>query len=212
MAVKDFMSKKVVFVSPETKVAKASELMKANHIHRLPVIENDKLIGLVTEGSIKDATPSKATSLSIYEMNYLLNKTTVKDVMIKDVVTISRFAMLEDAIYAMRQNNIGVLPVVDDEQLYGIITDKDIFDAFLEIAGYGHPGLHLVVGIEDDSAGELAEIAHILAQHQFSIDTIVVLRKSGKLSVEIQIKNATVEAVEKAFVGTKYPIISATLK
>ena len=81
------------------------------------------LVGLVTEGTIAEASPSKATSLSIFEMNYLLNKTKVKDVMIRDVVTVSGYASLEDATYLMLKNKIGILPVVDNGQLYGVITD-----------------------------------------------------------------------------------------
>ena len=135
MAVKDFMTRKVVYISPNTTIAHAADMMREQKLHRLPVIENDQLVGLVTEGTIAEASPSKATSLSIYEMNYLLNKTKVGDVMIRDVVTISQFASLEDATYLMLKNKIGILPVVDNEQLYGVITDRDIFKAFLEVSG-----------------------------------------------------------------------------
>ena len=119
MAVKDFMTKKVIYVSPTTKIAKAADIMKEQGIHRLPVIADDKLVGLVTAGTIEKASPSVATSLSVYEMNYLLNKTTVGEVMIRDVLTISKYATLEDAVYQMRQHNIGVLPVVDNNQISG---------------------------------------------------------------------------------------------
>ena len=108
MAVKDFMTRKVVYISPDTTVAHAADLMREQGLHRLPVIENDQLVGLVTEGTIAEASPSKATSLSIYEMNYLLNKTKVKDVMIRDVVTVSGYASLEDATYLMLKNKIGI--------------------------------------------------------------------------------------------------------
>lgn len=91
MPVKDFMTKKVVFISPETTVAHATDIMREQNLRRLPVIENDRLVGLVTEGTMAEATPSKATSLSIYEMNYLLNKTKIKDIMIKDVITVSKY-------------------------------------------------------------------------------------------------------------------------
>ena len=101
MAVKDFMTRKVIYISPDTTVAHAADIMRAQELHRLPVIENDQLVGLVTEGTIAEASPSKATSLSIYEMNYLLNKTKIKDIMIRDVVTVSQFASLEDATYLM---------------------------------------------------------------------------------------------------------------
>ncbi|WP_152037377.1 CBS domain-containing protein, partial [Streptococcus pneumoniae] len=95
-----------------------ADLMREQGLHRLPVIENDQLVGLVTEGTIAQASPSKATSLSIYEMNYLLNKTKVKDVMIRDVVTaVSGYASLEDATYLMLKNKIGILPVVDNHQV-----------------------------------------------------------------------------------------------
>ncbi|MCI5870529.1 MAG: CBS domain-containing protein, partial [Streptococcus sp.] len=135
MSVKDFMTKKVVYVSPDTTVAHVSEIMREQGLRRLPVIENDKLVGLVTEGTIAEASPSKATSLSIYEMNYLLNKTKIRDVMIKDVVTVSKYASLEDAIYLMIKHSIGVLPVMDNDMVSGIITDKDVFRAFLQISG-----------------------------------------------------------------------------
>ena len=85
MSVKDFMTKDLVTVTPKTKIFDAVDLMKKYDIHRLPVIDNDKLVGLITEGTIQEALPSKATSLSVHEVNYLLNKTVVADVMIKDV-------------------------------------------------------------------------------------------------------------------------------
>lgn len=114
MPVKDFMTKKLVYVSPDTTVAEAADLLREHHLRRLPVVENDQLLGLVTEGTMAEAQPSKATSLSIYEMNYLLNKTKIRDIMIKDIVTVSQYASLEDAIYLMMSRKIGVLPVVDN--------------------------------------------------------------------------------------------------
>ena len=89
MSVKDFMTKELVVVDPQTKIFDAVDLMKKYEIHRLPVVENNSLIGLITEGTIQAAMPSQATSLSVFEINYLLNKTTVNDVMIRDVQTLS---------------------------------------------------------------------------------------------------------------------------
>ena len=149
MAVKDFMTKRVVYVSPETTVATAADIMRDKGLRRLPVIEHDKLVGLITEGTMAEASPSKATSLSIYEMNYLLNKTKVGDIMIKNVLTVSKYASLEDAIYIMLQNKVGVLPVVDNDQISGIITDKDVFRAFLEISGYGQAGIRIGLEVLD---------------------------------------------------------------
>lgn len=155
MPVKDFMTKKLVYVSPDTTVAEAADLLREHHLRRLPVVENDQLVGLVTEGTMAEAQPSKATSLSIYEMNYLLNKTKIRDIMIKDIVTVSQYASLEDAIYLMMSRKIGVLPVVDNGQLYGIVTDRDVFKAFLEIAGYGQESYRLVILADEGDRGTI---------------------------------------------------------
>ena len=186
MAVKDFMTRKVVYISPNTTIAHAADMMREQKLHRLPVIENDQLVGLVTEGTIAEASPSKATSLSIYEMNYLLNKTKVGDVMIRDVVTISQFASLEDATYLMLKNKIGILPVVDNEQLYGVITDRDIFKAFLEVSGYGEEGVRLRF-VTENKVGVLEQIIRLLVEENLNIsNTVNIPRKDGKVVIEVQ--------------------------
>lgn len=199
MAVKDFMTSKVIYVSPDTTVAQASDKMKAQDLRRLPVIENDRLVGLVTEGTMADATPSKATSLSIYEMNYLLNKTKIRDIMIRDVITVSQDASLEDAIYIMMKHKVGVLPVVDNDQLYGIITDRDIFKAFLEVSGYGEEGLRLNI-LLNDTIGSLEKVVRVISDANLNIHrTVVANHKSGKTLVEIQIQGqADTQALQKA--------------
>ncbi|NCB78683.1 MAG: CBS domain-containing protein [Bacilli bacterium] len=188
MSVKDFMTRKVVYISPDTTIAHAADLMREQDLHRLPVIENDKLVGLVTEGTIAEASPSKATSLSIYEMNYLLNKTKVKDVMIKDVITVSAYASLEDATYLMYNNKVGILPVVDNDQLYGVITDRDIFAAFLQVSGYGEEGVRARF-IVDNKAGELGKIIRLVSDKEYNIvSTVQIATKSGKVVIEVQIE------------------------
>ena len=187
MAVKDFMTRKVVYISPNTTIAHAADMMREQELHRLPVVENDQLVGLVTEGTIAEASPSKATSLSIYEMNYLLNKTKVGDVMIRDVVTISQFASLEDATYLMLKNKIGILPVVDNEQLYGVITDRDIFKAFLEVSGYGEEGVRLRF-VTENKVGVLEQIIRLLVEENLNIsNTVNIPRKDGKVVIEVQL-------------------------
>ena len=188
MSVKDFMTRKVVYISPDTTIAHAADLMREQDLHRLPVIENDKLVGLVTEGTIAEASPSNATSLSIYAMNYLLNKTKVKDVMIKDVITVSAYASLEDATYLMYKNKVGILPVVDNDQLYGVITDRDIFAAFLQVSGYGEEGVRARF-IVDNKAGELEKIIRLVSDKEYNIvSTVQIATKSGKVVIEVQIE------------------------
>ena len=200
MAVKDFMTCKVVYISPDTTIAHAADMMREQKLHRLPVIENDQLVGLVTEGTIAEASPSKATSLSIYEMNYLLNKTKVGDVMIRDVVTISQFASLEDATYLMLKNKIGILPVVDNEQLYGVITDRDIFKAFLEVSGYGEEGVRLRF-VTENKVGVLEQIIRLLVEENLNIsNTVNIPRKDGKVVIEVQLAgDIDMELLKKKF-------------
>ena len=200
MAVKDFMTHKVVYISPDTTVAHAADIMREQGLHRLPVIENDKLVGLVTEGTIAEASPSKATSLSIYEMNYLLNKTKIKDVMIRKVITVSQYASLEDAIYLMLKNKVGILPVVDNEQVYGVITDRDIFKAFLEVSGYGEEGVRARF-VTEDEVGVLEHIVRLLVEENLNIsNTVNIPRKDGKVVIEVQIDGKVdLEALKKKF-------------
>ncbi|EGJ27865.1 CBS domain-containing protein [Streptococcus porcinus] len=187
MAVKDYMTKDVVTITPNTGVAQAADIMRDQGIRRLPVMEDDRLVGLVTAGTMAEATPSKATSLSIYEMNYLLNKTKIKDIMLKKVITITPEASLEDAIYLMLEHKIGVLPVLDNHQLCGIITDRDVFKAFLHVSGYGTEGVRVVLEA-DNVVGVLAKVAESISKANLNIGRIVAdTRATGKTVVELQI-------------------------
>lgn len=211
MSIKDFMSTEVITVSPQTPIFDAVDLMKQHQIHRLPVVEGGKLVGLITEGVIQGAMPSKATSLSVYEVNYLLNKTNVKDIMIKQVETIGPDALLEDGIVKMRANNIGVLPVVEVDKVIGIITNNDIFDAFLKITGYYAGGTRVTLAIEKDDRGILANITKVLAEEGFSILTIVVNRESDKTIVEIQVESKEPKQVESSLTSAGYQVVSSVL-
>lgn len=187
MAVKDFMTRKVVYVSPDTTVAHTADMMGEQGLRRLPVIENDRLVGVVTERTMAEASPSKVTSLSIYEMNYLLNKTKIRDIMARDVVTVSPYASLEDAVYAMMKNQVGILPVVEAGQVFGVITEKDVFKAFLEVSGYGEEGIRVII-TADDTVGTLAKIVDTISADNLNIKrTVVATRRSGKVAIEIQI-------------------------
>lgn len=187
MAVKDFMTRKVIYISPDTTIAHAADMMREQDLHRLPVIENDKLVGLVTEGTIAEASPSKATSLSIYEMNYLLNKTKVKDVMIRDVITVSQFASLEDAVYLMFKHKVGILPVMDFGQLFGVITDRDVFKAFLRVSGYGEDGVRIRCLVKDE-AGILSKVLQLISEKGYNVaHTVQIEAEPGFVTIEVQI-------------------------
>lgn len=197
MAVRDFMTRKVIYISPDTTIAHAADLMREQDIHRLPVIEHDKLVGLVTEGTIAEASPSKATTLSIYEMNYLLNKTKVKDVMIRDVITVSQFASLEDAVYLMFKHKVGILPVMDNGQMSGVITDRDVFKAFLKVSGYGEDGVRVRCLVED-RAGILGTVLRIISELGYNVaNTVQIDTNPGQAIIEVQIEGKVDEATLK---------------
>lgn len=206
MSVADYMTDRVITVSPDTKINMAVNVMKDNQIHRLPVIDGDKLVGIVTEGTIQAASPSKATSLSIYEVNYLLNKMTVGEIMEKEVKTISKDAQLEDAISTMRHHDVGVLPVMDGEQVVGIITTNDVLDGFLDITDYFVDATVVQVMIEHDRKGVIYEMGKIMADNGFNIQTLIVTRNLGPIMIEMHVDKTDGVAVKKALENAGYSV------
>lgn len=126
--VQNWMSQEVVSVTPKTSIARATITMNEHFIRRLPVVNDGKLVGIVTKGDLREAQPSDATSLSIWELNYLLADLTVDKIMTRNVLTISPDAPLIDAAEIMLNEKISGLPVVDDHgRLIGVISESDIF-------------------------------------------------------------------------------------
>lgn len=213
MDVKTYMSTDMVTISPETTVIEALDLMKEHDIHRLPVVVDGHLVGLVTEEIIARNSPSTATSLSVHELNYLLNKTTAKDIMIKQVVTVHKDTLLEEAAVLMRTKNIGVLVVVEDQnKLLGIITDKDIFDAFVDILGYYTPGSRLVIEITEDRKGTLEDISSIMKNNDINITQIAVYHQDGAIMVVLQVESQQPDEVADLLAQKNYKVVSAVKK
>jgi acetoin utilization protein AcuB len=126
--VKDWMTRNVVTITPDTTLPEARRLMIEKHIRRLPVVKDDHLVGIVTLGDVRGAEASGATSLSIWELNYLLSKLKIKEIMTRNLVKISPNATIGQAAEAMLEHKVSGLPVVEEERkLVGIITESDIF-------------------------------------------------------------------------------------
>lgn len=123
-------------------------MMKSRHIRRLPVVKNRRLVGIVTFTDLMRAQPSPANSLAVWEIPALLLKTCVSEIISKDVVTISPSASIEEAAVLMRQHKIGGLPVVEQGALLGIITESDIFDAFVDLMGLRRGGARLTISLD----------------------------------------------------------------
>ena len=212
MYVKNYMSTDLVTITPDTTVIKALDLMRQHDIHRLPVVVKGQLVGLLTESVIAKNSPSTATSLSVHELNYLLNKTTAADIMIRRVITTSPDALLEQAASEMRNMDVGVLVVMDHAQLVGIITDKDIFEAFIDINGYYTPGTRFVVEVVDDKAGILEDIGETTAKHNWSITQMNVYHLDDKTHVVVHVDTQDSEEVARVFQEKGYKVSGVFVK
>ena len=136
MLVKDRMTREVITISSHTPILEAQKIMKDKKIRRLPVVDNQKLVGIVTYNDLLEASPSKATTLGRFELTYLLSKMTVAEIMKKVVITVTPDTPLEEVALIMKQNEIGGVPVVEDSKVVGIITESDIFEALVETLGF----------------------------------------------------------------------------
>ena len=164
MLVRERMSRNPVTISTDAPITEALKVMRMNSVRRLPVLDDaGRMVGIVSEKDLLYASPSSASSLSIYEMHYMLSQLKVTEVMTTDVTTISPDTPLEEAARIMADNKIGGLPVLQDGQLIGIITETDIFKVFLEMLGARDPGLRLTVEIPERK-GEMARITTAIAE------------------------------------------------
>ena len=144
MLVKDRMTPDPITVTPEISVGEAQAAMRRKKVHRFPVVDKKgQLVGIVSEPDLLNAGPSSATSLSIWEVTYMLNQITVGTVMSRKVITVDEDCPIEEAARLMRQHSIGGMPVLHDGRLVGIITESDIFDAFLELLMADEAGVRL---------------------------------------------------------------------
>jgi acetoin utilization protein AcuB len=207
MAVQDYMSKDLITVGLDEHINKALDLMKHHQINQIPVLHEGKLKGLITREDIATAMPSISTSLSIYEINYLISKSLVSDVMQKNVATISSQAQLEDAVKILRDQNINVLVVVDNDAVKGIVTKNDIFDAFLQIAGYDLvDSVFLRIKVVEDSKGVIARLGTVLAENDFSILNLVVIRHENDRILELHVKGQEVSKLNTALANAGFDL------
>jgi acetoin utilization protein AcuB len=173
MLVQDWMSRKLITVDHDVSIMKASKLMKQNGIQHLPVLKEKRLIGIVSDRDLKEAQPSDATALDIYELYYLLDEVKVKSVMSRNLFTITGEESVEKASATMLKHNISALPVVNPQgQLLGIITKGDVFRAFVSISGIYQAELQIGFQLED-RPGSIGEVAGVIRAHGGRIVSIL---------------------------------------
>ncbi len=163
MLVGERMSHPVIPVHPDTTLPEAAALMRREKIRRMPVMQNGKLVGIVAESDLLHASASPATSLSVWELNYLLTKITVEQLMSRDVITVTEDTPIEEAARLMADNKIAGMPVMRGDHVVGIITETNLFKILLEMMGARERGVRVTV-LVPEKAGELAALTQAIAK------------------------------------------------
>lgn len=192
------MTPNPITVKPDTTHSTALDLMRKNNVRHLPVMDNGKLVGIVVENDLLSSRPSPATTLSIYEIYTLLDNLKISQIMSTPVFAVEENCPIEEAARIMTENKITGLPVMRDGQLVGIITEVDIFRAFVDILGGEEKGLALTVKLEH-KPGALASVAAAIAKAGGNILNLVPLKDPNSPSGELYIKEigADQELLEK---------------
>ncbi len=158
MFVKEWMTPNPQLVKKKTPVMEAMNILREGGYRRLPIVSKGKLVGIVTDKDLKNATPSQATTLSVYELNYLLSKLTVKDVMVSPVITVGADDTIEKAALLMEEHKISGLPVMDGDRVVGMLTITDMLKAFIGVLGLREGGTRVTAFLPDEP-GVLSKVS-----------------------------------------------------
>jgi acetoin utilization protein AcuB len=180
MRIRDVMTKNPITVDSETLVLDAQRMMKENNIRRLPVVDKGNLVGIVTQHDLLQASPSPATSLSIHELNYLLAKMKVKEVMKKNPFTLTPDTPFEEALRIGQDKKIGSFPVMDKGKLVGIITESDTVRFLTRALGLREEGSRVTIEGLGGKFGDLEKIIAIANQRQTIILSMISLARPEK--------------------------------
>lgn len=199
----------IISIFPDASISLAFQMMHEKNVSQLPVVKDGKLVGLVTETLLSEFTPSKATTLSIYEMNYILGKTKVESVMAKEVVTCTEDMLIENVAILMNENDINMIPVVNSNgTLVGLISRSDIIESFIEIIGAKDSGARITITAKDE-AGTLAEVSHIISEYGVNITHVTNFNNevTGMAEIIIRLNTSDSDTIVKALVDKGYDII-----
>ncbi len=210
MYVKNKMTTDVVTIFKDASFDLAFQTMVEKGCKQLPVVKDGSLVGCITEQLLSEVTPSKATTLSMYELNYLLSKTKVKDIMVSDMPTAGPDMLIEEAASLMKSSGVDSLPVVEGEKLVGIITWTDILEAFLDLTGINDTGTRIALQIKDEP-GILANISKIISEHKINIIHVANYTHIGQdddSEIVIRLASLEVDDVLKSFEEAGYVILN----
>jgi len=209
MRVRDIMTENPLTVDSETTIIEAKKIMKENNIRRLPVVEQGRLVGMVTERMILEASPSPATSLSIHEVHYLISKMKVKDVMIKDLITISPDTTFKDALLLGQEKRIGAFPVVDKGKLVGIATESDLVRFITSIWGAREDASTLIIEGVSQRFGLFKEVVSVIDKHEVPILSIMTYTAPGRVDCDliVRVKTKEVDPLMRDLKKAKFRVI-----
>ena len=201
------MTPNPITVESDSSVMDAADLMHAKKIRRLPVVDNGKLVGIVTDRDLREVGPSPATSLSVHELNYLLAKMKISDVMTKSVLTVDVDATIEEAALLMYNNKIGGIVAVDQaNKVVGIITETDIFKLFVDVMGLPTGMTRITLDVTDQ-VGVLSEITAIFRDMNINIKSLTTFSTDGKAELVIRADVVDPTELVEALKAKGYPVL-----
>lgn len=206
-----FVSKRMtpnpVTITSTMTVSEATNLMKSNKFRRLPVVDGGKLVGIVTDRDLREVSPSPATTLSVHELNYLLAKMVIKDIMKTDVITIGVDATIEEAALVMYNKKIGGLIVVDAiGAVVGIITETDIFKCFVDVMGLAEGRTRLTLEFAD-RVGILYDITAVFKELGINILSMATYNlENGRAEMVIRADVKDVKQLTERLAAIGFPV------
>lgn len=205
MYINEKMSKNVVSVKADSLVSKAYQLMVETKHSKLPVVDDEnKLVGIITDRLIEEVNPHRATSLSEYEINHLLSKIKVMEIMNTGVFKIKENSFIEDAALIMKENKISFLPVINDEnKVSGIVSRTDVFKAFIDVLGIKATGTR--ISIKSD---KIAEIVSLISNENIEILSLTNVKSNDKGELVIKIAALELEKLMEKFKSNGYEVTS----
>ena len=206
MLVRDVLTPNVISVSPKTTLPEAVRLMRERGIRHLPVVEDGKLVGIVSDRDLKRAMASPATSLEVHELTYLLNRLAVGEIMTRTVITIGAMFPVEEAARLMVMEKVSALPVTDADRLVGIVTETDVLDLFVRAMGAGTPSRRLDVRL-GDRQNALAEVVRLTEDAGAVVSSVMTLiDREGRKEAVLRLATINPEPALKALEARGYTV------
>ncbi|TQR33214.1 CBS and ACT domain-containing protein [Brevibacillus brevis] len=208
MRIEEIMRKKMVTIQPSTTIGEALLLLRANRIRHLPVIENDSLVGIVSDRDLRDALPSRL--LTHDDDDTVLHKP-VADIMNQQVITAHPLDFIEDAALQLYEHKIGSLPIVEGNRFVGLITESDLFSSLIELFGVNKPSSHIEVEV-DDRVGMLAEVSQVFRDAQVNVTSVVVFpgKKPAKKNLVFRVQTIDPRIVTQLLLEKGFSVIGPT--